>query len=188
MPLKRMISVVLMISLCTLVIFSCAKEKKEPEKAPPEGEKKTISYINENVSFGIYFDEEGTKRTITLGADEKEFKAHVIVKFPEEMEITAVEYRLVFPDGVELENDKFYSKRMMTLGTFESGISESFPCIAGPKLVIHTLTLKVTKELKNAELAVLSSLQSDVVGVATCEEGNPLVRSIAYRAVINPVE
>jgi hypothetical protein len=76
----------------------------------------------------------------------------------------------------------------MLLGQFEHGISESFKCADGPRLVLHTLTLKVDPGVKDAVLAVLPSEQTEFIGVAECREGNPLIRAAAYSAVINPTE
>ncbi len=186
MFLRKRIPTVLILSLCFLLALSCAKKEEEGEQPAEEKEEGVISYISEEVNFGIFFDEEGTKRSITLGKDEREVKIYIIVSYPEEMQITAVEYRLELPEGITIENDKYYPKRTMTLGTFDHGLSEAFPCAAGPKLLLHTLTLNVTKDVKNASIKLLASKNSDFIGVSECKEGYPKVRAASYSAVVNP--
>ena len=174
-----------LISLC--FVFSCSKKEKKVENAPLDSTK-TISYISEEISFAVFFDEGGTKRTLTLDGGATQTKIYLFVNFPETMKISAVEYRLSLPQGVTLENDKFYEQRVALLGTFEDGISETFPCAAGPKLLLHTLTVNVPSGLKNAEFAILSSKDNDFLGVATCDEGLPMLEGSSYRAVMNPTE
>lgn len=188
MFLKKPICAALILSLCLLLALSCAKKEEEGEKPAEEKEEGVISYISEEIDFAIFFDEEGTKRSITLGEDETEFKMYIIVSYPEEMQIAAVEYRLELPEGITIDNDKFYPRRTMTLGTFDEGLSEAFPCVAGPKLILHTLTMNVTKDVKNASVKLLASKASDFIGVSECREGYPKMRAASYSAVVNPEE
>jgi hypothetical protein len=170
-----------------LLAPACSKKQKEAA-SPPADTTKTISYISHDISFGVFFDDEGTKRTLTLQKGQKQAKIYVFVEFPETMKISAVEYRLSFPEGATIESDKFYEHRIALLGTFEEGISETFPCAAGPKLLLHVLTLNLPSDLKNAEVAILASKENHFLGVATCEEGLPMLQASSYRAVINPTE
>ena len=174
---------------CLCGALSCAKEepakKEEPAITKDDG---LISYVNENVVFGVYFDAEGTKRTIKLDRDVREFDVHVIVHFPEEMQIAATEFKLILPDGVSIVNDKYSQDRVMSLGTFDGGLSERFPCRPGPMMVVHTLTLRADKPLENAIIGLGPSENAQFIGVAECEEGYPRARARAYRAVINPTE
>lgn len=188
MVAARMKSLLIVLCLCSFVVFSCAKKEEKPEKTVPEKKESAISYIMEDLMFGVFFDEEGTKRILTLGKDQKEFDVYIIVSFPEEMEIAAVEWRIVLPEGVSIVNDKYYFERHMTYGQMEHGLSERFPCVKGPKLLLHVLTLRTEKELKNAEVAVMSSEESEFLGVAECKEGFPRARAAAYKAVVNPME
>lgn len=174
--------------LCAGLVLSCSKEKKEEAKPETEEGVQTLSYVNEDVNFGIYFDEDATERTITLAEGQEEVKAYLVIKFPEEVEISAAEFRLRMPEGVTVESDKFHPGRAMMLGTFEHGISESFRCVRGPRLVLHVLTLKVDAGVENAELALLPGEQSEFIGVAECKEGHPLIRGAAFKAVINPAD
>jgi hypothetical protein len=176
---------VALVSLC--FVFSCSKKEKKVENAPLDSTK-TISYISEEISFGVFFDEGGTKRTLTLDRRDTQTKIYLFVNFPETMKISAIEYRLSLPQGVTIESDKFYEERIALMGTFEDGISETFPCVAGPKLLFHTLTLNVPSDLKNAEFAILSSRDNAFLGVATCDEGMPMLPASSYRAVVNPTE
>ena len=174
-----------LIGLC--IVSSCSKKEKQTENAPLDSTK-TISYISDEISFAVFFDEEGTKRTLTLPGGDQQTKIYLFVNFPKTMKISAVEYRLALPEGATIESDKPYAERIALLGTFEDGISETFPCAAGPKLLLHTLTLNVPGGLKNAEVSILSSLDNDFLGVATCDEGQPMLQGSSYRAVINPTE
>jgi len=104
------------------------------------------------------------------------------------MQIAAVEYRIVLPKGVTLENDKFYEDRVALLGSFGEGLSETFPCVAGPSLLLHTLTLNVQPGLKDGEIVFLAHSHSNFIGVALCDETQTLVTAAAYKAIINPTE
>jgi hypothetical protein len=94
----------------------------------------------------------------------------------------------VLPAGVRVENDQYYKERVAMLGTFEDGISETFPCVQGPKLLLHTLTLSVPSGLQNAEISLVSHARSEFIGVAMCDEGQTMVPATSYKAVINPTE
>ena len=181
---KNMIRIALALLLCSLCVFSCSK--KEGEEGSAQQEQGIPEGVSDEVHFGIYFDQEGEQRTLTLEEGQEEFKAYIIVNFPEWMEIAAVEWRLVLPEGIEVVNDQFHPKRFILLGTFELGISERFTCIAGPSLTIHTLTLRATEKLNNAELAIMPGKESNFLGVAKCQEGFPVVRAASYKAVLNP--
>jgi hypothetical protein len=184
---KALVLLAVFILGSTLVV-SCSKEGEKADEEIASKEEETISYIAEDVSFGLYFDEECTKRTLKLGKNEREFKVRMMVHLPDDMEISAVEYRLVLPAGVEIESDKIHVTRNMLIGYYDHGISENFHCEKGPGILLHTWTLETERELKNAEITVLASKKSNFLGVARCEEGHPMVRATSYKAVINPVE
>lgn len=158
---------------------------EEPEITKADG---SYSYMNEEVVFGVYFDEKGTKRTIDLGRGDNEFDVFIIVHFPEEMQIAATEFKLTLPEGVSIVNDKYNMNRTLSMGTFEHGLAERFPCTPGPMLLIHTLTLQAETPLENASIGLAPSENGEFIGVAECEENYPRARARAYRAVINPTE
>jgi hypothetical protein len=190
MMIRKRVSLVFVALLLLSLVCSCAKSAKKVEKAPADTTRAdtTLSYISKEVSFGVFFDPEGTKRTIALGSRDKQTTIYIIVSFPETMPIAAVEYRLALPPGVKITNDVYYSQRVALLGTFDEGISETFPCVQGTKLTLHALTLSVPSGLKNAEIALLSHSKSEFIGVAQCDEGNTMVAATSYKAVINPTE
>ncbi|MDD4857165.1 MAG: hypothetical protein PHD74_03565 [Candidatus Krumholzibacteria bacterium] len=181
---------VLIALMSLFLVLSCSKKETKTEGAPPDSTKKdtTLSYVSQEVSFSVFFDEQCTKRTIKLGSREKELVIYIAVNFPETMQIAAVEYRLALPKGLAIENDKFYAERAALLGTFDAGISETFPCVVGPRIVLHALTLNVTEELKNAEIQLLPAADAQFIGVAMCDHGNTLVPAGSYKAVVNPIE
>ncbi len=71
----RKISPLLILVLLPVLALSCAGEKeaeKETEK-PAATKDETIEYVDEEVSYGLFFDEEGTKRTLKLKRGQEEF-------------------------------------------------------------------------------------------------------------------
>ncbi len=190
MVIRQRASLLFVAFLLLPLVLSCGKGGKKAENVPADttGADTTLSYVSEEVSFGVFFDAEGMQRTVKLGSRDRQTTIYIIVKYPETMPIAAVEYRLVLPQGVKIENDAYYDQRAAVLGMFEHGISETFPCVPGPMLVLHTLTLSVPSGLKNAEIALLAHEKSEFIGVAACDEGNPLVAASSYKAVINPTE
>lgn len=185
--LRIMTAIVLAIPLIAVSCGEKEQEQSEPQQqaAAEEG----ISYIDEDVSYGLYFDEKGTQRTLVLAPGQKEFDLFMYLTCPEYMEIAAVEWRLVVPEGVALVNDKYRQDRVLSMGTMDRGQSERFvPCVGGPRILLHTLTFAVTDEPANAVFAVMPSLDNENLGVAECKEGFPVVRAAAYKAVLNPAE
>lgn len=178
-------------ALVALLSVSCARKKDGAGKAAADSTAadSTLSYVSDEVSFGVFFDEEGTKRTAEIKGG-KEAKLYVIISLPTTMQIRAAEWRLALPEGVVVQNDRFFEGRVAVLGTFEDGISETWggDCVTGPKMLLHVLTVTVPDGLTNGEIAIMPSLQSNFLGVAECEENMPLVRASAYKAVINPTE
>lgn len=181
---------VAIVIMSLVLLFSCSKKVKKETGAPADSTKKdtTLSYINQEVGFGVFFDEQGAKRTVKLGPKDKQVMIYIVVNFPETMQISAVEYRLVLPKGVTVENDKFYAERVALLGTFEGGISETFPCVPGPKILLHSLTLNIPPGLKNAEIALMPDTQGNFIGIAMCDDQHTMVAGTSYKAVINPTE
>ena len=190
MVIRQRMSLMFVALLLLPLAFSCAKSGKKTENVPADTTRAdtTLSYISEEVSFGVFFDAEGAKRTVKLGSRDRQTTIYIIVKFPEAMPIVAVEYRLLLPPGIKIENDVYYNQRVALLGTFDEGISETFPCVPGPMLVLHTLTLSVPSGLKNGEIALLAHARSDFIGIAECDEGQTMVPATSYKAVINPTE
>ena len=190
MALRQRVSLALVTLLVIFLVLSCGKGDKKTEGAPADtaAADTALSYISEEVSFGVFFDADGAQRTVKLGGRDRETTIYIIVNFPETMPIAAVEYRLVLPAGVRIENDMYYKERVAMLGTFETGISETFPCVQGPKLVLHALTLSVPSGLENAEISLVSHEKSEFIGVAMCDEGQTMVPGTSYKAVINPTE
>lgn len=182
--------ILVMVLAMSFLTASCSKkEEQQPGTQQETGEKEVISYIDEDVSFGLYFDEKGTQRTLKLAPGQKEFDLFMILTCPEYMEIAAVEWRIVVPEGVQLVNDRYRQDRVLSMGTIDRGQSERFaPCVAGPRILIHTLTFAASGALENAVFAVMPSLDNENLGVAECKEGFPLVRATAYKAVVNPSE
>ncbi|MCX5752778.1 MAG: hypothetical protein NTW97_03920 [Candidatus Krumholzibacteria bacterium] len=190
MTIRQRVRLAFVALLLLPLVFSCAKSGKKAENAPADTTRAdtTLSYVSREVSFGVFFDAEGVKRTIKLGSRDRQTTIYIIVNFPETMPIAAVEYRLVLPPEVKIENDVYYNQRVALLGTFDEGISETFPCVPGPKLVLHALTLSVPPGLKNAEIALLAHARSDFIGIAQCDEGQTMVPATSFKAVINPTE
>jgi hypothetical protein len=105
------------------------------------------------------------------------------------MEIASVEWRIELPEGILIANDKYREDRVISMGQMKKGLSERFkPCVQGPKIVLHTLNFIATKELADAVFTILPSQNGNFLGVAECKEGFPMIRGIAYRAVVNPSE
>lgn len=171
-----------------LFVFSCAeKEEVSKESKPEAAENETLSYISDEVSFGLFFDREGTKRTIKLEKGEKEFVGFLYVQFPRGMEVAAVQWKLELPEGVKIINDKYLDSRIMSLGRIPRGLSERFsPCLKDEKVLLHELTFLAEAELKNATFSVLPAEDSGVLGIAECIEGYPIERASSFRAVVNP--
>jgi hypothetical protein len=185
----KTVTAVLAALLLILLCASCG-EKTEQEQTPePEAQaEETISYISEEVSFGVFFDEKGTQREITLEKGQKEIEVYIFVRYPDYMGIAAVEYRIELPEGVRIWSDRFYEKRNLMMGTFEHGITEGFHCVSGPELLLHVLTLGIEKELENAVISLLPSHNTNFIGVAKCDEAYTEIRAGSFKAVINPTE
>ena len=185
--MMRKISTVLILALLSLLAFSCAGEKEKEAEKTVETKEETIAFVDEEVSFGLFFDEEGTKRTLRLDKGQDQFLGYLFLMCPEYKEIASTQFRLMMPEGVVLENDKYRMDRVMSMGTFQRGISERYaPCIPGPKLLLHTFTFRVTAPLDNAVFAILPAQDAQFLAVTECQEGYPMVRASAYKAVVNP--
>jgi len=181
--------VILGLTAVFALVASCSGGGGEgEEQAGEEDTKSNLAYVSEEYSFGVFFDKEGTTRTIELGPDQKEFKAYIITMFPEEIPIKAVQWKLELPDGVEITGDDYYSGRNLTLGNMLKGFSEGFPCVKGPSLLLHTLTLKVTEPLEDAVISIVPAHRDNFLGVVTCEDGNPMIRAASYVGVVNPAD
>jgi hypothetical protein len=184
----KSISAVLVMILLVLPFSSCGEKQEQREETPETAAEETISFTNEEISFAIFFDEKGTQRQIKLEKGQKELKAYLFVRFPEDLGIAAVEYRINLPDGVRIWSDRFYEERSLTMGNFEHGMTEGFHCVYGPELLLHVLTLGIEKDLENATISILPSERTKFLGVAKCDDTFTEVRATSFRAVINPTD
>lgn len=183
----RRILPVLILVLLPFLAMSCAGEKEAEAEKPAETKDEKIAYVDEEVSYGLFFDEAGTKRTLDLKRGQEEFIGYFFLMCPEYKSISSTQFRLEMPEGVFIENDKYRMDRVMSMGTFQRGISENFvPCMPGPKILLHTFTFRVTVPLDNAVFTILPSHDNDFLAVAECEEGYPIIRASAFKAVVNP--
>jgi hypothetical protein len=174
---------------CILLCASCAKKEKEPagEAAGTVESESALSPVSDEISFAAFFDNECTERTIEIKGP-KQAKLFVVVNFPETLEIAAVEWRLVLPEGVTVETDKPYENRVALLGTFEHGISETFPCAAGPRIILHEFVINVPAGIENGEIGLMPSHEGKKLAIATCDEVPTIINASAYKAVINPAD
>ena len=92
------------------------------------------------------------------------------------------------PEGLRIWSDRFYEHRTLTMGTFEHGITEGFPCAQGPELLLHVLTLGIEKEITNGTISILPSHNTNFLGVAKCDDAFTEVRANSFKAIINPAE
>ena len=184
----KTVSAILLMILFILPFSSCGEKEEEQEQSPEPVAEETISFIEDEISYGIFFDEKGTQREITLEKGQKELKAYLFLRFPEELGIGAVEYRIELPEGVRIWSDRFYEKRSLTMGNFEHGMTEGFDCVYGPELLLHVLTLGIEKELENATIAILPSHRTEFIGVAECDGMFSEHRATSFKAVINPTD
>ena len=174
--------------LCLSLAVSCG-EKAEQEQTPAaEAEESTIGFTSEEFSFGVYFDAEGEMRTVVLEEGQTEIDMYIIIHYPEGTGIAAVEFRIELPEGVRIESDSFYEKRTLTMGTFEHGYTEGFPCVYGPKMQLHRLTLSIEGELENGVISILPAKNTGKLAVAMCDEEFTTIRATSFKGVINPTE
>jgi len=181
-------STLLALLLVPVLGLSCGgKKEAEAEKPAVEKKDEPIAYVDEAVSYGLYFDEDGTKRTINLKKGQEEFTGYFFLMCPDYKNIASTQFRLEMPEGVVIVNDRYRMDRVMSMGTFQRGISERYaPCVPGPKILLHTFTFRVTVPLDNAVFTILPSLDDQFLAVAECEEGYPIIRASAFKAVVNP--
>ncbi len=192
--LPKGLGAILVAILVPALFLSCGGKKDSAERKGAEAggkvesaKEKPISYVNEEVSYGLYFDEEGTKRTLKLEKGQDEFIGYLYLMCPDYKSIASTQFRLEMPEGVTIINDKYRMDRVMSMGTFARGISERFaPCVNGPKILLHTFTFKTATPLDNAVFTILRSVDDEFLAVAECNEGYPLIRASAFKAVVNP--
>ena len=179
---------VLALAFVLCLSLSCG-EKTEQEQTPAaDSEESAIGFTSEEFSFSVFFDAEATQRTLTLAEGQTEAELYIVVNFPEGVGIAAVEFKLELPEGVKIMSDSFYEKRTLSMGGFEHGFSEGFPCVYGPKLQLHKLTLQVKDTIENGVVSILPAENTGKLAVAICDEAYTTIRASSYKGVINPVE
>ncbi|MBD3424369.1 MAG: hypothetical protein GF417_08030 [Candidatus Latescibacteria bacterium] len=192
--MKQVKNLTAVISILFL-IFSCSGEKGggESEKKPVSGksaEQEVLSSSSEMINFGVYFDPEGKKRTITLEKGQSEFKAYVYIKFPVGMEVCAGQWKLLLPDGLELVNHKSTQEVNLSLGNLlHAGIAERYvDPLTGGGALIHTLDLKATAGLDDARIQIVAGGPDTFLGIATCEPDFPKKEASSFVGVVNPTD
>jgi len=188
----KILTILLSVAFLTV---SCSGDKEggaegENSDSGKPSEEEVLSYSSEMINFGVYFDREGEERTITLEDDQQEFIAYVFLKFPEGMKVCNGQWKIILPEGVEVQ--KHYSNQEVNLSLgniFKMGLAEQYiDPLEGGKALIHTLELKATGKLSDARITIVPGEPQKFLGITTCEEDFPKKRASSFVGVINPKE
>lgn len=190
----RLLSILLILGL----LLSCSGEKKEstpgedaaatksaqsqPRQAiPDEG----LSEFDELMQAKItpYFDAEGTVSEHAVAPGER-FDVYVFGECNKMYSMSAAEYMLTLPKGMEVLAEAKSDSAVMTLGSYKTDFMISFRCAAGPKFMMMKYSCQVNDAFTGGEVETREGSIHNFVGFTLCDDARTMVKAQPGKALL----
>jgi hypothetical protein len=183
----RILVGLMMIACLVVTAAGCGGGEKEegdlpevthtPSKAPegqsrsmiPEKVEKPRTVVN--VFLRPYLDEAGelTELAVTPG---ETFPLYLFAEYKEPYHISAVEFRLDLPEGVQIGTQEKFRERALTMGEVGSDFVLAFQCAPPGKYYVMKFTCHTFEDFEGGEISVTPGVNSQgesFLGYVACE-------------------
>lgn len=179
------------------VVMSCSGEKK-PESAKDEDATKTVqseprqaipddgpSEFDKLMQAKIvpYFDKAGTVTEKEVAAGE-EFDLYVFGEYNKMYPMSAVEYMLALPEGIEVLTEAKSDSAVMSVGSYKSDFMMTFRCAEGPKFMLMRYRCKVKAPFAGGDIEIQEGSVHRFLGFTLCDDARTMVAAEPGKAVI----
>lgn len=136
---------------------------------PPQAE------VTQGVSLMVYLDEAGTMTEATVAPGE-ELKLYVYAEIEGHHHVSAAQFALSMPEGVEVTNEIKFSPRALTVGKLSDLYAMAFECHESGRFLLLTLECRTGETFPGGEFTVRAGVDAQgnaFLGFVTCGEGEP---------------
>jgi hypothetical protein len=188
----RIIAVLLVVS----VLVSCSKEKKEAAPAekvaketPAQSEPIQMIPDEEFTEFDKllsaqivpYFDAEGTVTEKAVAPGET-FDIYVFGKCIETYSMSAAEYMLSLPEGIEVMSEAKSDSTVLTVGSYKKDYMMTFKCCSGPKFMMMKYICQANDSFSGGAVETGKGLIHHFLGFTLCDETRTMVKGTPGQA------
>lgn len=125
----------------------------------------------EGLYLNPYFDDAGAVTELAVKADEP-FRVNVFAETIEPYSTNAIQYRLSFPDGIEIMGTNEFEHKSVSTGDPKVNYMLAYDCQPAGRFRLVTYILRATQEFKGGEIKVLDGLPANginFIGFVSCE-------------------
>jgi hypothetical protein len=142
---------------------------------PPQGESRPMIpaplEVVEGVTLSLYFDEAGTETEKSVAPGEQ-FSLFVTAEYKDPYHINAAEYRIGFPDGVEVIGSSKFTDHSLTVGSWETDFSMAFECRPPGKFYLMKYTCTAGPEFSGGKIEITPGVKAagiSFLGFVSCK-------------------
>lgn len=146
----------------------------QPTPRPPSSEPRemipTVDVVPEGVSLLPFFDKEGTvtERTAKPG---DQVDVYIFAETPDPFKVSACQYRLEVPAGVDYLREEKFPEGTLSLGTWDTNYNLAWPCREVGRYWVMHYVFTVAEGFTGGEFTTsdgFSDNASMFIGFATC--------------------
>lgn len=191
----RMLSVLLVLGL----LVSCSGEKKqksaesedastvmtgkgEPVQAIPSDDTSEFDKLMQ-AKITPYFDAEGTvtEKAVSPGDD---FVLYVFGEFNEMYPMSATEYMLALPEGMEILTEAKSDSAVMSVGSYKTDYMMTFRCSKGPKFMMMKYSCRANTAFAGGEIETRQGSVHHFLGFTLCDDARTMVAAQPGKAML----
>ncbi len=125
----------------------------------------------EGLYLNPYFDDAGTQTELAVAPDVP-FSVNVFGETAEPYSTNAIQYRIVFPDGIEVMGVKEFEHKSVSTGDPKVNYMLAYDCQPPGRYRLVTYVCRATKEFKGGEVELLDGLAANginFIGFVSCD-------------------
>ena len=134
-------------------------------------------------SLRPYFDEAATQTEISVSPGDY-FDMWVIAEFEKTHPMSACEYKLDIPEGIDILGTTHSDSIVITMGKADRDFMAAFRCAHGPKMWVVKYQCKVGDDFKGGKVMTTKGQDLNFLGFTMCDAAKTMIRARPGEATI----
>ncbi len=160
---------------------------KSTEQSKPRAAEETSSRDGFSELIGArivpYLDEKASSTEKAVGVGE-EFSIYVFGEYDKMYEMSAAEFKLDVPEGIEVLGEVKSDSTIMTMGKYDKDFMMAIKCTPGPKIMLMKYLCRVGSGFQGGVIETHKGETQKFIGFTLCDETRTLVAAETGRAVL----
>jgi hypothetical protein len=154
----------------------------EPTQAIPSDDTSEFDQLME-AKIVPYFDADGTvtEKAVSPGDN---FDLYVFGEYNEMYPMSAAEYMLVLPTGMEILTEAKSDSAVMSVGSFKTDYMMTFRCSKGPKFMMMKYACRVSDAFAGGDISTQAGSVHHFLGFTLCDDARTMVKAQPGKAVL----